>query len=298
MVRFPRHILPAGVLFLLLSWMTSLAQNAPQPGSAHRPAEASGQESQQHDNASTGSSGDVTAGRLVFRKCQACHSLEPGKNLVGPSLAGILNRKAGTEPGFDYSPAMKQSNITWDAKTLDEYLAEPAKVIPGNRMPFPGLKTPDDRKDIIASLAAAGQPQQQASPAPRPANQPAGQAPQAPPAPSIGYMPDARYTLRTGIAEGRMVYIGVGGAIDGKVNPALTATQDKSFSSRSSMGRAPSTTSSSRIRMPVRHGSPAGDQVPRSRSAPPARAITSISAACPAIDSPAWKDSSSSPPPR
>ncbi len=167
--------------------------------------------------------GDAAAGRQVFRKCQACHSLEPGKSLVGPSLAGVIGRKAGTLPNFNFSPAMKQANITWDAKTLDAYLADPQKLVPGNRMPFPGLKTDHDRTDVIAYLsapAAAAQPA--ASPA---APAPAANAPQGAPAPATAYIPDARYTLRSGIAEGRMVYLGVGGAIDGKVNPVLTAAE-------------------------------------------------------------------------
>ena len=54
--------------------------------------------------------GDAAAGRLVFRKCQACHSMEPGKTILGPSLAGILGRKAGSDPSYSYSPAMKQAN--------------------------------------------------------------------------------------------------------------------------------------------------------------------------------------------
>jgi nitrite reductase (NO-forming) len=182
-----------------------------------------------------GGSGDPTAGRLVFRKCQACHSLEPGKNILGPSLAGVIGRKAGSEPSYAYSPAMKQANMVWDAKTLDAYLTDPQKVVPGNKMPFPGLKTDHDRADVIAFLAASA-----AGP------QPAAQAPQNPPAPAaagehkpaatnqatpsgagadVGYIADANYTLRSGIAEGRMVYLGVGGEIDGKVNPVLTAAE-------------------------------------------------------------------------
>src|SRR5262249_41273760 len=91
------------------------------------------------------SGGDAAAGRQGFRKCQACHSMEAGKNMLGPSLAGIIGRKAGTEAGYSYSPAMKQADITWDAKTLDGYLDNPQKVVPGNKMPFPGLKTENDR---------------------------------------------------------------------------------------------------------------------------------------------------------
>jgi nitrite reductase (NO-forming) len=100
--------------------------------------------------------GNAAAGRLVFRKCQACHSIEAGKALLGPSLAGIVGRKAGAEASYNYSPAMKQANIVWDAKTLDAYLADSQKVVPGNKMPFPGLKTEQDRADVIAYFAGAG----------------------------------------------------------------------------------------------------------------------------------------------
>ncbi|HXX02837.1 MAG TPA: copper-containing nitrite reductase [Xanthobacteraceae bacterium] len=176
--------------------------------------------------------GDPEAGRLVFRKCQACHSMEPGKNILGPSLAGIIGRKAGSESGYAYSPAMKQANIVWDGKSLDAYLNDPQKLVPGNKMPFPGLKTEHDRADIIAYLAAAAAGPQAASSAaatgPPTAKAPATQATVAPSPQAnsaAGYLLDAKYTLRSGIAEGRMVYIGVGGAIDGKVNPVLTAAE-------------------------------------------------------------------------
>jgi nitrite reductase (NO-forming) len=136
---------------------------------------------------------------------------------------------------------MKQANVVWDAKSLDAYLADPQKVVPGNKMPFPGLKTEQDRADVIAFFAGAGGGAQVAAAAPGNAPAPAREAPSSPsqaapqpqpnqapqPAPSAGvtYVPDANYTLRSGIAEGRMVYIGVGGAIDGKVNPILTASE-------------------------------------------------------------------------
>ena len=106
----------------------------------------------------TGLQGDAVAGRQVFKKCQACHSLEPDKTILGPSLAGIVGRKSGAEPNFNYSPAMKQAALTWDAATLDAYLMDPQKIVPGNRMPFPGLKTDQDRKDVIAFLAAPASP--------------------------------------------------------------------------------------------------------------------------------------------
>jgi nitrite reductase (NO-forming) len=161
-------------------------------------------------------SGDAVAGRQVFKKCEACHSLEPGKNLVGPSLAGVMGRRAGSEPSYDYSPAMKQSNVVWSSTTLDSYLSDPQKVVPGNKMPFSGLKTDRDRADVIALLSSAG-----GSP-PQPA---AAASPGGGPTPAVGYLPDARYTLRSGIAQGRLVFIGIGGDIDGKVNPVLSAAE-------------------------------------------------------------------------
>src|SRR5262249_61356838 len=115
----------------------NLASEPPSPATTGQasPAPASGA-------VTTG--GDPAAGRQVFRKCQACHSMEPGKNMLGPSLADLIGRKAGSEVGYNYSTAMKQANITWDTKTLDAYLADPPKTVPGNKMPFPGLKTDHD----------------------------------------------------------------------------------------------------------------------------------------------------------
>ena len=171
--------------------------------------------------------GDVATGKLVFRKCQACHSLEPGKNGLGPSLAGLIGKKASGVPNYNYSPAMKGSNLTWDVATLDAYLSDPQKLVPGNKMPFPGLKTENERNAVIAFLASTSAPGA-AAPAPAAARAPAPAA-ATPPAstnqPASSYIPGLRYTLRTGIAEGRMVFIGVGGAIDGQVNPVLSAAE-------------------------------------------------------------------------
>jgi len=171
-----------------------------------------------------GLQGDAIAGLQVFKKCQACHSLEPGKTILGPSLACIVGSKSATDPNFSYSPAMKQAALTWDPPTLDAYLAEPAKLVPGNRMPFPGLKTDHDRKDVIAFLAASAAPTA-APEAAKAAAPSAPAAPQAKPAGDVAYLSDAKYTLRTGIAEGKLVFLGVGGSIDGKANPVLTAAE-------------------------------------------------------------------------
>lgn len=93
------------------------------------------------------------AGEKVFKKyCAACHTMEAGKNKVGPSLAGIVGRKAGTVEGFQYSNANKSSGVTWDEATLDTYLVDPKKFMPGTKMVFNGAKKEDERKALIGYL--------------------------------------------------------------------------------------------------------------------------------------------------
>jgi cytochrome c len=101
--------------------------------------------------------GDADKGKKVFVKCMACHTVEAGKNKVGPSLHGIIGRKSGSVEGFTYSDAMKNANLTWDEATLDTYLTNPKKEVPGNKMAFPGLPKPDDRANVIAYLKQASQ---------------------------------------------------------------------------------------------------------------------------------------------
>ena len=92
-------------------------------------------------------------GETVFKKnCAVCHTLEAGKNKIGPSLAGVVGRKAGGVPGFAYSAANKNSGDTWDEQTLDTYLTDPRKFMPGTKMVFAGLKNPEDRKALIEYL--------------------------------------------------------------------------------------------------------------------------------------------------
>ena len=93
-------------------------------------------------------------GEAVFkRNCSICHSLDPGKNKVGPSLAGVVGRRAGAVPDFNYSSANTASGIVWTKEKLDEYLTDPQKMVPSTLMLFPGLKNPDDRQAVIAYLA-------------------------------------------------------------------------------------------------------------------------------------------------
>ena len=92
-------------------------------------------------------------GETVFKKnCAVCHTLEIGKNKIGPSLANVVDRKAGSVPGFAYSAANKNSGDTWDEQTLDTYLTDPKKFMPGTKMVFAGLKNPEDRKALIEYL--------------------------------------------------------------------------------------------------------------------------------------------------
>ena len=96
--------------------------------------------------------GDVAKGKTVFKKCAICHSVEKGKNKIGPSLFGIFGTKAGDVEGFRFSPAMKKSGLTWDEATLDKYLTNPRKVVKGTRMVFAGLRSKKDRENVIAYL--------------------------------------------------------------------------------------------------------------------------------------------------
>ncbi len=104
-------------------------------------------------SAMTGSARADDTGEAVFKKnCAICHTVEPGKNKIGPTLFGVVGRKAGTVPGFSYSDANKTSGVTWDQKTLDTYLTDPRKFIPGTKMVFAGLKSAEDRKALIEYL--------------------------------------------------------------------------------------------------------------------------------------------------
>jgi cytochrome c len=95
--------------------------------------------------------GDAAAGEEIFAHCAPCHSNKPGENKFGPSLAGVFGRKSGTEPGYNYSSAMKGLNVTWDEKTLDEYLQGPGKFVRGTRMVY-FVPNEKDRQDVIAYL--------------------------------------------------------------------------------------------------------------------------------------------------
>ena len=90
--------------------------------------------------------------RLFRNTCGICHTLQPGQNRLGPSLAGIIGRKAGSVTGFDYSEANKNSNVVWDEVQLDQYLSNPKQFMPGTKMIYPGMKDAEQRKALIAYL--------------------------------------------------------------------------------------------------------------------------------------------------
>lgn len=103
-----------------------------------------------------GLTGDPAAGRRVFVRCQTCHVIEEGVNRVGPSLYGIFGRTAGTVDGFRYSTANANSGVVWDAENMFEYLENPRAFIPGTIMAFPGIRSAQERADVIAYIKDNG----------------------------------------------------------------------------------------------------------------------------------------------
>ena len=137
-----------------LALMAGLAacgsSNEPQPDAAEPASEAAAVPSAEP---STDASATPAGARpAAFAQCAACHSVEAGKNGVGPTLFGLVGRKAGTVPGYAYSDANKNSGLTWDEATLDEYLTAPMKKIPGTKMAYAGLADAAKRTEMIAYL--------------------------------------------------------------------------------------------------------------------------------------------------
>jgi cytochrome c len=102
--------------------------------------------------ASVAQAQDTKRGQKLYEECAACHSTKAGESGVGPSLVGALGRKAGENPDFRFSPAMRRSGITWSAASLNEFVADPQKMVPDNRMPYGGMPDAANRKDLIAYL--------------------------------------------------------------------------------------------------------------------------------------------------
>jgi cytochrome c len=115
---------------------------------------------------------DPARGERVFQRCFACHSVVAGEeNLPGPSLRCLLGRQAGTLPGFRYSAAMIEAGaaqgLVWTRTTLDAFLADQQRLVPGTAMWIPPLTVPEDRRDLIDYLASV-EPCANAAPTPMP----------------------------------------------------------------------------------------------------------------------------------
>ncbi len=122
--------------------------DAAAPAAEEAPAPATEQTAEQ-----TALAGDPEAGAKVFRKCKACHAVEPGTNKVGPSLFGIVGAEVASVEGFGYSAAMKALGGSWTPERLAEFLTKPKDMVPGTKMSFAGLRKEADRENIIAYLA-------------------------------------------------------------------------------------------------------------------------------------------------
>jgi cytochrome c len=101
--------------------------------------------------------GDPAAGEVVFKKCATCHAVGEGaKNRVGPVLNGLAGRKSGSIEGYAYSPANKNSGITWDEATFKDYIKDPKAKIPNTKMVFVGIKNEKEADDLWAYLSQFG----------------------------------------------------------------------------------------------------------------------------------------------
>ena len=101
----------------------------------------------------TAAGADAARGEQLYARCAACHALEYDR--VGPRHCDLLGRRAGSVPGFDYSPAMKRSKLVWTKENLSRFLANPLSVVPGTTMTYAGIDDPKERADLIAYLGAA-----------------------------------------------------------------------------------------------------------------------------------------------
>ena len=96
---------------------------------------------------------DPAAGEKIFKaQCGICHAAEAGQNRIGPTLFGVICRRSGSVPGFNYTADHKKLDVTWDAATLDKYLANPRAMVPDTTMIYAGLKDDAERADLVAYL--------------------------------------------------------------------------------------------------------------------------------------------------
>jgi cytochrome c len=108
--------------------------------------------------AAANAAGDPVRGARDFRPCMACHSVKSGEHSIGPSLADLWNRKAGTVEGFSrYTSELREANVEWNESSLDKWLSAPQQFVPGTSMRFQGIMDEKERSDIIAYLKAVSE---------------------------------------------------------------------------------------------------------------------------------------------
>ncbi|GGD85809.1 hypothetical protein GCM10011515_01810 [Tsuneonella deserti] len=137
------------VLLLSLAGCGKATRESDDPIPASSPEAANASASTAVAAASTAAAAETPA---AFMQCKVCHTTEPDRNLIGPSLAGVYGRRAGSLAGYPYSTAIKQAGLTWDEGTLDTFLTSPMKAVPGTKMTYAGIKDPAARREVIAYL--------------------------------------------------------------------------------------------------------------------------------------------------
>lgn len=154
------------ILGLTLASCSKPAEEAKAPESAGAPEAAEAPEAEEAEEVTEAqkaalvaalpapyNGGDIAHGKQLFAVCKACHTLvEGGANMTGPNLWGVFGRKVAASAGFNYSDAMKAATFSWDAVQMDKWIEKPSAMIPGTKMTYAGMKTPQDRIDLIAYL--------------------------------------------------------------------------------------------------------------------------------------------------
>ncbi len=98
--------------------------------------------------------GDAKAGAGIYKRCSVCHTSEKGGgDALGPNLFGIVGRKAASRPGYAYSGPLQKAGIVWNEANLTKWAAGPARMVPGNKMAFPGITSKKQQADVVAYLA-------------------------------------------------------------------------------------------------------------------------------------------------
>ena len=147
----------AQLVFLLGKWAAEELFHVGTYGEASYVIEVEGgeevAEAEEVDFATILASADVDAGARVYRKCSACHKLEPGENGTGPSLYGIVGRTKASSAGYGYSETLASMGGDWTPEDLNAFLEKPSDYVPGTSMSFSGLKKVEERANLIAYLA-------------------------------------------------------------------------------------------------------------------------------------------------